>query len=214
MFYWLSVYSSVLVKEDKYFTTRITDRLTRASKQPDTNVAIDLLYYSTSHWGRVTIRPPILIQMRPGKKVKIRRISGTISATKYISKMISKFYRLYGKMYDGFVYSGHSNGIYIGTRKAYLANLSDLKQALTLRVGGVVKKLKVIAFDSCYDGCLESLYELATVCKYMLATPSYHGDQSYLELSGFYRTKSSIVKYLKNLINECQSAEKGASTVE
>ena len=95
--------------------------------------------------------------------------------------------------YDGFVYTGHSSGYVFGRNVRPSFHLKDL-------CGWVGNSsLKAIIFDSCYCGTLECMYELYGCTKYVITTPVYH-DETVLSTRAFYKSGSSLLNYLKNIV--------------
>ena len=122
---------------------------------------------------------------------------------------------------DTFMYSGHSWGMFLGSRESDDAGQSlQVHDTLILMPTFVIelekclagRKLDCIIFDTCCVGCIEGLFGLDRVCKYCVAAPSFFCGCSFLEIRSLYQLKkesmlSTMRKTCHQFIRHCAKSE-------
>jgi len=105
-----------------------------------------------------------------------------------------------------FVYSGHSDGMYLIKKKVRLLRIEDFCE-LVYRVNNS-QKADLMIFDCCLCGNISALYICYPFTKYVLSSTSYQSYFSMMETQSVYKPKSSIVNYCKAIMKEMGSLEK------
>jgi len=105
--------------------------------------------------------------------------------------------------FNGFMYSGHSNGqeMRFVTKKTShrVATLPELKRKFEKHNA----RLDVICFDSCFMSNVEVMNSISPYCKYILTSPGFHPNFSYLLTKSFYSFSShKIHTYLASIQRE------------
>jgi Clostripain family. len=95
------------------------------------------------------------------------------------------------------MYSGHSNGQELryvnGTTSHRVATLADLKRKFLQHKAS----LKVVCFDSCFMSNIDVMKTVSPYCKYVLSSPGFHPNFSYLLTKSFYHFPSSMERIEK-----------------
>jgi len=104
-----------------------------------------------------------------------------------------------------FVYSGHSDGMYLVKKKVRILRIEDFCE-LVFRVNNS-QKAELIIFDCCLCGNINVLYVCYPFTKYVLSSTSYQSYLSMMETQSLYKPKS-ILNYCKGIIKEMRSLEK------
>jgi len=104
-----------------------------------------------------------------------------------------------------FIYSGHSDGMYLVKRKVRLLRIEDFCE-LVYRVNNS-QKADLIIFDCCLCGNIGTLYLCYNYTKYVLASTSYQSYLSILQTHNLYKSMD-ILNYCKGIIKEMGSLEK------
>lgn len=110
---------------------------------------------------------------------------------------------------DGIIISGHSNGITFEHSDVDIVSLS--------KIFGKKQKRKIIIFDTCYCGSIETLFEIGKQFKYAIATPSYYVGRSILEMDSFYfedNIQNDPIFWMKQVCNQLISTDRSYSRVE
>uniref|UniRef100_A0A6C0AYQ4 Uncharacterized protein n=1 Tax=viral metagenome TaxID=1070528 RepID=A0A6C0AYQ4_9ZZZZ len=105
-----------------------------------------------------------------------------------------------------FVYTGHSDGMYLVKRKVRLLRVEDFCELVSQVNKG--QKADLIVFDCCLCGNIGTLYVCSSYTKYVLASTSYQSFLSILETNNTYKWPGDIKVYTKNIIKEIGSFEK------
>lgn len=104
---------------------------------------------------------------------------------------------------DGILYYGHSSGSIIGNEEKYI--LMPFKEFVEVVV--VPLQPRVVMFDSCLIGNLDSLYYLSRVKSiiWVMASPSYHPFLSVIQCPAFGligsdgKTKTKLRRHLRHI---------------
>ena len=92
--------------------------------------------------------------------------------------------------FDGFVYSGHSNGKemrYVNKNVNHrVATLDELEK----KFKQYNASLKAVCFDSCLMSNIDVMETVSPYCKYVLSSPGSHPNFSYLLTRSFYSCPS------------------------
>ena len=104
-----------------------------------------------------------------------------------------------------FVYTGHSDGMYLIKKKIRLLRIEDFCE-LVYKVNKQ-KKADLIIFDCCLCGNIGTLYVCYPFTNYVLASSSYQSYLSILETHNAYKN-GDIPLYAKSIIKEIGSLEK------
>ena len=104
-----------------------------------------------------------------------------------------------------FVYTGHSDGMYLVKKKVRILRIEDFCELVYNVNKG--KKADLIAFDCCLCGNIGTLYVCYPFTNYVLASTSYQSYLSILETHNVYKN-NDIPLYVKSIIKEIGSLEK------
>ena len=83
-----------------------------------------------------------------------------------------------------FIYSGHSNGMYLSRRKIRILRIEDFCEIVNSVLGG--KKADLIIFDACLCGNISCLSICYNYTKYVIADTSYGSYESVLFTKSLY----------------------------
>ena len=106
-----------------------------------------------------------------------------------------------------YLYSGHSDGMYLIKKKIRLLRVEDFCE-LVYQVNQK-QKADLIVFDCCLCGNINVMYICYPFTKYVLASTSYQSYLSLLHTHSIYKNEPSIENYCKNIIKEIGTIEKG-----
>ena len=102
-----------------------------------------------------------------------------------------------------FVYSGHSDGLYLIHKKIFLLSLKNFTEIIKKSIG---KKADLIIGDACLLGNISSLNTCKDAAKYMISSPGYYGYTSMLSMKSLYKFpghgKHKLIRYGEKLIDE------------
>ena len=112
---------------------------------------------------------------------------------------------IYRPGYNVFIYSGHSDGMYLIKKKVRLLRIEDFCE-LVFRVNNS-KKADLMIFDCCLCGNIGALYVCYPFTNYILASTSYQSYFSVMETHNLYNKQDTLI-YCKNIIKEIGSLEK------
>jgi len=118
---------------------------------------------------------------------------------------LSKLYN-YRSGTNVFVYTGHSDGMYLVKKKVRLLRIEDFCELVNIVNKG--QKADLMVFDCCLCGNINTLYTCYPYTKYVLASTSYQSYLSILQTHNTYKNSDSILDYSKNIIKEIGSLEK------
>jgi len=105
-----------------------------------------------------------------------------------------------------FVYSGHSNGLYLIKHNIRILRIQDFCEIINFTLNG--EKADLLIYDCCLCGninCLSISYHFA---KYVIASSSYWSYMSVLMTNSIYLDNTNVIDYSKDIINEFISLEK------
>nr|QYA18358.1 clostripain-related C11 protease [Clandestinovirus] len=205
-FRWLLIYYTIYSHEYADFVKRVLPYI-ESTKKKCRNVAFDLISISRTYGGSRSIDPSTtngysVISYSPGQKQFKVAMDPCEDITACIQKMLNaQFNRSKGRGYDGIMYSGHSNGIAMGYDRDQVLENIDLASILRKEVKRTHRKLEVVAFDSCYQGTLATIFDFRKVTKYIMASPSYHDHRSVIEADTFFQKPAgmSVIDWLKSI---------------
>jgi hypothetical protein len=103
-----------------------------------------------------------------------------------------------------FIYSGHSDGIFMIRKKIRIFRVEDIVE-LAYRVNGN-KKLELIVFDCCLCGNINCLNICFDYTEYVISSSGYWPDLSILQTKSFY--KGDYISAINELI-EIETNAKG-----
>jgi hypothetical protein len=103
-----------------------------------------------------------------------------------------------------FIYSGHSDGLFLIHRKIHLLSLKDYMYIIKNVLGN--NKADLIYGDACLMGNIGALYIVKKYTKYFIGSPSYYDYQSVLSMEHLYKFPDEgynrLVNYGKSIIDE------------
>ncbi len=105
-----------------------------------------------------------------------------------------------------FIYSGHSDGLYLAKKKVRILRVEDFCE-LVYRVNNK-QKADLMIFDCCCCANIGTLYIAYNFTKYVMASTSYQSYLSVLETQSIYRSSKDIPRFVQNIIKEIGSLEK------
>lgn len=202
VFRWLLIYFTLYANEVRDYKKRVLPFL-KKSRHSKT-VGFDMISISRTNGGLKSANRGNdgyeVISYSPGQGFKTR-IDPCNSLSGCITAMFDEQVKRHGCGYDGVMYSGHSNGFAMGYDKYQVLENVDFAKILRQQVKRVGKKFECLAFDSCFQGTLESLYDFRSVAKYIMASPSYHDHRSLIEAGNFFakRSSESVLTWLKRI---------------
>ena len=101
------------------------------------------------------------------------------------------------------IYSGHSDGIYLAKKKLRLFRIEDYCEIVKL----VTNRADVMIFDCCLCANINCLYTCYGYTDYVISASSYQSYLSVLHTQSIYRGKSDIPGYCKMVLKEMSSLE-------
>lgn len=174
------IYVCTSTKECEYFHKEVYPRMEIHYSYG--NIPLTLIYLSSNKDG--IIGNAYITNMRSNHKLPGSTVKDIVRNA------------IASQKYDALAYCGHSSGYVFGPDKH--VHFTILELCSWLRQHGPVK---VIAFDACYCGTVECLYELHGLTKYILAAPSYH-DDSILVTPSLYVNNKNLKKYLQSIVED------------
>lgn len=105
-----------------------------------------------------------------------------------------------------FIYSGHSDGMYLAKKKVRLLRIEDFCELS--RFVNNNKKADLMIFDCCCCANIGTLYVCYNFTKYLMASTSYQSYLSVLETQSLYKSTTDIPKFVQGVIKELGSLEK------
>lgn len=129
----------------------------------------------------------------------------TFNKTEVVIYNLNDLIKLYNKPKPGkviFVYTGHSDGMYLIKKKVRLLRIEDFCE-LVYQVNDS-QKADLIIFDCCLCGNIGALYVCYPFTNYVIASTSYQSYLSMLQTQNLYRSD----KDFKDIIKEIGSLEK------
>lgn len=102
-----------------------------------------------------------------------------------------------------FVYSGHASGYFIGSQSQRIVYTPDLVASIKR----YMPALKLAVFDACYMGTIECLATFCDMARYVIASPTFFGNYSFMESDSFWELGnctrySAIRKQSKRLLTD------------
>ena len=177
---WLVIYVCTNEKECEYFHGVVYPRI--EFHYGNGNIPMTMIYMSSNKDG--IVGNAYITNMRSNHRLQGKTVKDIVSNAIKTEK------------YDALAYCGHSSGYVFGPDKHVHFTMKELCSWLRLR-----GPVNVIAFDACYCGTVECLYELYGLTKYVLAAPSYH-DDSILVTPALYVKGNSLKKYLQTIAED------------
>jgi hypothetical protein len=98
-----------------------------------------------------------------------------------------------------FVYSGHSDGMYLAKNQIRILRIEDYCEMIHRVIG---KKADLIIFDACLCGNIGCLNICKDYSKYVIADTSYGSYETVLYTDALYSRNNNFVDYCKNIIND------------
>lgn len=125
---------------------------------------------------------------------------------KTFDQLVGIFPRFNNGLDNFFMYSGHSNGMYLMNKNIKLLRIDDFCE-LAYRVVG--KKIDVLGFDCCLCGNINCLSTCYNYTKYIVAASGYWAELSMLQTKSIYHYQGDkdIKNYLKNIVTEMINIE-------
>lgn len=108
-----------------------------------------------------------------------------------------------------FVYSGHSDGLYLIHKKIHILSLKNFMEIIQK---SICKKADLIIGDACLLGNIGSLKICKNYSKYMISSPAYYGYVSMMSMQNLYKF-TNLVTYGKNIIDEYAIIQKSSFNV-
>jgi len=197
IFRWISFYITSIKSEYDYFYNTIVPMYESLNKSTIKNVEVDILFVGRSKSNKELLELAIFYVRDKAPFFTKETIVEDIS----IEDMIVRLTTYQPKIYNGIILSAHANGITVGIDTCPIIEIVEFAK-LCERYIVTKKKLDYIIFDSCYMGSIESLYEFAHLCKYMLATPSYHdAGRTMIESPQLYIRYTDTLIWLSMIAN-------------
>jgi hypothetical protein len=118
---------------------------------------------------------------------------------KTFEELVNIYPRFNNTFLNFFMYSGHSNGMYMMKRKVRPLRIDDFCELAYNVVG---KKLDVLGFDCCLCGNINCLATCYPFTNYVIAASGYWADMSMLQTKAIYQRPTNLVNYLKQVVSE------------
>ena len=101
-----------------------------------------------------------------------------------------------------FIYNGHSDGLIIGRKKAYIFLVEDFRNIILETLN---KKCDLVICDACLLGNISVLDIFKDTTRFLISSPNYYNYDSILEMKNLYKypnSKSSLINYCKRIMDE------------
>lgn len=181
VFRWLVFYITSYEYEYDYFVNKIMPFLKSLNETTVINVEADIIFVGRTKKNKELIELALFHINNKKPFYEKEEIKKDMSLEEMLIYLINKE----KPNYNGILLSSHANGVTIGSDSYPVIEVVEFAKLCEKYV--VKDKIDYFIFDSCYMGSLEPLYEVAHLCKYVLATPSYHdGKRSMMECPAMY----------------------------